>query len=174
MNTALKEIEHYEPTDDHLMFQGLITKVETEEKQRVQLEAQLTQLERSKFTLVEIDRAIKTLEDEIKSEEVSIKEFDNLLYQNISADPEIIRKVFSLLSSKVTKLDKSKIKKEISKADFPLTFFDGKIDASEIEIQRLPTIKELQEDVETKKSQNKLAPINQKIKDVMYQAEVLL
>lgn len=149
----LKEIEHYEPTDDHLMFQGLITKVETEEKQRVQLEAQLTQLERSKFTLVEVDKAIKTLEDEIKSEEVSIKEFDNLLYQNISADPEIIRKVFSLLSSKVAKLDKSKIKKEISKADFPLTFFDGKIDASEIEIQRLPTIKELQEDVETKKKE---------------------
>lgn len=153
IDNQLKEIENYEPTDDHLMFQGLITKVETEEKQRVQLEAQLTQLERSKFTLVEIDRAIKTLEDEIKSEEVSIKEFDNLLYQNISADPEIIRKVFSLLSSKVAKLDKSKIKKEISKADFPLTFFDGKIDASEIEIQRLPTIKELQEDVETKKKE---------------------
>lgn len=153
IDKQLKEIEHYEPTDDHLMFQGLITKVETEEKQRVQLEAQLTQLERSKFTVVEVDKAIKTLEDEVKAEEISIKEFDNLLYQNISADPEIIRKVFSLLSSKVAKLDKSKIKKEISKADFPLTFFDGKIDASEIEIQRLPTIKELQEDVETKKKE---------------------
>lgn len=149
----LKEVENYEPTDDHLMFQGLITKVKTEDKQRIELEAQLTQLERSKFTLVEVDKAIKTLEEEIKSEEDSIKEFDNLLYQNISADPEIIRKVYSLLSSKVAKLDKSKIKKEISIADFPLTFFDGKIDASEIEIQKLPTIKELQEDVETKKKE---------------------
>jgi hypothetical protein len=149
----LKEVENYEPTDDHLMFQGLITKVKTEDKQRIELEAQLTQLERSKFTLVEVDKAIKKLEEEIKSEENSIKEFDNLLYQNISADPEIIRKVYSLLSSKVAKLDKSKIKKEISTADFPLTFFDGKIDASEIEIQKLPTIKELQEDVETKKKE---------------------
>jgi hypothetical protein len=149
----LKEVENYEPTDDHLMFQGLITKVKTEDKQRIELEAQLTQLERSKFTLVEVDKAIKKLEEEIKSEENSIKEFDNLLYQNISADPEIIRKAYSLLSSKVAKLDKSKIKKEISKADFPLTFFDGEIDASEIEIQKLPTIKELQEDVETKKKE---------------------
>jgi ribosomal protein L29 len=149
----LKEVEDYEPQDNHLMFQGLITKAETEDQQRIQLEAQLTQLERSKFTLVEVERAIKKLDEEIKSEESSIKEFDNLLYQNISPDPEIIRKAYSLLSSKVAKLDKSKIKKEISKADFPFTFFDGKIDASEIEIKKLPTIKELQDDVETKKKE---------------------
>lgn len=60
---------------------------------------------------------------------------------------------FSEISSKVAKLDKSKIKKEISKADFPFTFFDGKIDASEIQIQKLPTIRELQDDVETKKKE---------------------
>lgn len=153
IDKQLKEIEDYEPTNDHLMFKGLITKAETEDKKRIELEAQLTQLERSKFTFAEVDKAIKTLEGEIKSEENSIKEFDNLLYQNISADPEIIQKAYSLLSSKVAKLDKSKIKKEISKADFPFTFFDGKIDASEIEIQKLPTIKELQDDVETKKKE---------------------
>ena len=150
IDKQLKEVEDYEPQDDHLMFQGLITKAETEDQKRIQLEAQLTQLERSKFTLGEVEGAIKKYEEEIKSEESSIKEFDNLLYQNISADPEIIRKAYSLLSSKVAKLDKSKIKKEISKADFPFAFFDGKIDASEIEIQKLPTIKELQDDVETK------------------------
>lgn len=149
----LKEVEDYEPQDDHLIFQGLIAKAETEDKQRIELEAQLTQLERSKFTLTEVEKGIKTLQGEIQSEENSIQEFDNLLYQNISADPEIIRKAYSLLSSKVAKLDKSKIKKEISKADFPFSFFDGKIDASEIEIQKLPTIKELQADVETKKKE---------------------
>lgn len=153
IDKQLKEVEDYEPQNDHLMFQGLITKVETEDKQRIELEAQLTQLERSKFTFAEVEKAIKTLDGEIQSEENSIKEFDNLLYQNISTDPEIIRKAYSLLSSKVAKLDKSKIKKEISKADFPFTFFDGKIDASEIEIQKLPTIKELQDDVETKKKE---------------------
>jgi hypothetical protein len=153
IDKQLKEVEDYEPQDDHLMFQGLITKAETEDQKRIQLEAQLTQLERSKFTLGEVEGAIKKYEEEIKSEESSIKEFDNLLYQNISADPEIIRKAYSLLSSKVAKLDKSKIKKEISKADFPFAFFDGRIDASEIEIQKLPTIKELQDDVETKKKE---------------------
>lgn len=149
----LKEVEHYEPTNDDLMFQGLITNLEAEEKQRRELEAQLIQLERSKFTLFEVEKSIKDLERDIVADENSIKEFNNLLYQNISADPEIISKAYSLLSGKVAKLDKSKIKKEISKADFPLTFFDGKIDVSEIEIQKLPTIKELQEDVETKKKE---------------------
>ena len=153
IDKQLKEVEDYEPQDDHLMFQGLITKAESQDQKRIQLEAQLTQLERSKFTLGEVEGAIKKYEEEIKSEESSIKEFDNLLYQNISADPEIIRKAYSLLSSKVAKLDKSKIKKEISKADFPFAFFVGKIDASEIEIQKLPTIKELQDDVETKKKE---------------------
>lgn len=149
----LKEVENYEPTEDNLIFQGLITNAEKEDKQRIDLEGQLTQLERSKFTLFEVEKSIRDLETEITAEEKSIKEFDNLLYQNISADPEIIRKAYSLLNSKVAKLDKSKIKKEISFADFPLTFFDGKIDVSDIEIQRLPTIKELQDNVETKKKE---------------------
>jgi len=150
IDILLKEIEDYEPTEDDLLFQGLITKTETEDKQKIGLEAQLLQLERSKFTLAEVTKAISGLETAIKKQEEAIEQFDNLLYQNISVDPEIIRKAYSLLSSKVAKLDKSKIKKEISKADFPFSFFDGKIDASEIEIQKLPTIKELQEDVETK------------------------
>lgn len=146
----LKEIEDYEPTADNLMFQGLIAKVETEDKKRKELEAQLTQLERSQFTLSEVEKAIRDLENAIKDKENSVKQFNNLLYQNISKDPEIIRKAYSYLSSNVANLDKSKIKKEVGKADFPLTFFDGKIDVSEIEIKSLPTVKEIQEDIEAK------------------------
>jgi hypothetical protein len=149
----LEEVEHYEPTADHLMFQGLITKAAADEKQRTELEAQLTQLERSKLTLVEVEKSIKNLESEVLADESSIAKFDNLLYQNISADPEIIRKVYWLLNNNVANLDKEKIKKAISKADFPLTFFDGKIDVSSIEIKPLPTIKELQETVETKRKE---------------------
>lgn len=150
IDKQLKEVEDYEPTADNLMFQGLIAKVETEDKKRKELEAQLTQLDRSQFTLVEVEKAIIDLEKAIKHKENSIKQFDNLLYQNISKDPEIIRKAYSYLSSDVANLDKTKIKKEIGKADFPLTFFDGKIDVSELEIKSLPTIKELQEDIDAK------------------------
>jgi len=149
----LKEIEDYEPTADNLMFQGLITKAETEDKKRKELEAQLTQLERSKFTFADVEKAIRDLENDIKNKEKSITQYDNLLFQNISNDPEIIRKAYSYLNSDVANLDKSKIKKEISRADLPLTFFDGKIDVSEIEIKSLPTIKELQDDVEVKKKE---------------------
>lgn len=150
IDKQLKEVEDYEPTADNLMFQGLIAKVETEDKKRKELEAQLTQLDRSQFTLVEVQKAIIDLERAIKDKENSITQFDDLLYQNISKDPEIILKAYSYLSSDVANLAKTKIKKEIGKADSPLTFFDGKIDVSEIEIKSLPTIKELQEDIDAK------------------------
>ncbi|MBW6536586.1 MAG: hypothetical protein K0B11_16370 [Mariniphaga sp.] len=148
IDKLLKEIENYEPTEDDLMFQGLLTKVKEEDKKRTELQAQLIQLERSKFTLAEIEKAIKDLEAKIKNKEKSIKQFDNLLYQNISKDPEVILKAYSYLSNDVGNLDKSKIKKEISRADFPLTFFDGKIDVSEIDVKTLPTVQELKKDVE--------------------------
>lgn len=150
IDKQLKVVEDYEPTADNLMFQGLIAKVETEDKKRKELEAQLTQLDRSQFTLVEVQKAIIDLERAIKDKENSITQFDDLLYQNISKDPEIILKAYSYLSSDVANLAKTKIKKEIGKADSPLTFFDGKIDVSEIEIKSLPTIKELQEDIDAK------------------------
>lgn len=153
IDKQLKEIEDYEPTADNLMFQGLIAKSETEEKQRTIYEAQLTQLERSKFTLIEVQNSIRNIEKEIADNEKSIKEFDNLLYQNISSDPEIIRKAYWLLNNSVANLNKEKIKKEITQADFPLTFFDGKIDVSSIDFKPLPTIKELQDIVEIKKKE---------------------
>ena len=106
IDKQLKEILDYEPTADNLMFQGLITKTETEDKKRKELEAQLTQLERSKFTFAEVEKAIKDLETEIKNKENSIKQYDNLLYQNISKDPEIIRKAYSYLNNNVANLDK--------------------------------------------------------------------
>ncbi len=153
IDKQLKEIEGYEPNENNLLYQGEISKLETDENKRLTLESQITQVERSKFTLQEVEKTIKDLENTIKTQESSIKIFDNLLYQNISTDPEIIRKVYSYLSSDVAKLDKSKIKKEISKADFPLTFFDSKIDVNDIEIKQLPTIKELQIELGTNKKE---------------------
>jgi uncharacterized protein YgfB (UPF0149 family) len=146
----LKEVEEYEPVNDNLLFRGLLDNMENNEKLRSEFESQIIQLERSKFTLTEVENAIKSLEAEIRDKEKSIREFDNLLYQNISADPEIIKMAYSYLSNDVAKLDKSKIIKGISKTEFPLTFFDARIDAGSINIKQLPTVKQLLEEVETK------------------------
>ena len=145
----LKEIEDYEPANDNLLFQGLLDNTEKNEKLRSEIESQIIQLERSKFTLNEVENAIKSLETEIRNKEKSIIEFDNLLYQNISSDPEIIKMAYSYLSNDVAKLDKSKIIKGILKIEQPLTFFDAKIDVGSVNIKQLPTIKQLQEEVET-------------------------
>ncbi|OFY86674.1 MAG: hypothetical protein A3F72_15670 [Bacteroidetes bacterium RIFCSPLOWO2_12_FULL_35_15] len=153
IEVQLKEVQDYEPTNENLLFQGLVTKKESESKQLKELESRVTQLERSQFTYNEIDRSIKALDSDIKKQEAAIKDFNNLLYQNISKDPEIIRRAYSYLNSDVAKLDKSKIKKEITKADLPLTFFDGKIDVSSIEILPLPTIQQIEEEVKTKRKE---------------------
>ena len=150
IDKLLGEIEDYEPTNDNLLYQGLIAQSEYKQKELDELSAQITQLKRSQFSLQEIETSIDKFEKSIIKKENSIQEFDNLLYQNISNDPETIKKVYSYLSQDIAELDKSFIKKSIEKTDLLLTFFDGKIDVSDIEIEKeLPTIKQLKEEVKT-------------------------
>ena len=60
----------------------------------------------------------------------------------------MIRKVYSYLDNQVANLDKSKIIKSISKADLPMSFFDGLIDVSSLELDNeLPTIKTLHNEI---------------------------
>ncbi len=146
----LQELIDYEPADDHLLYQGLLTKAADQEKQKTGLEAQITQLERSQFSLQEVEKSIRDLENDIAKKEQAIGQYDNLLYQNMSTDPEIVKKVFNYLSNDVARLDKSKIARAITLADLPMTLFDGQIDTSSINLVLPPSIKELQEEVSTK------------------------
>jgi DNA repair exonuclease SbcCD ATPase subunit len=153
INKQLAEVADFEPTEDNLMFQGIMAKYEEENRQRINIEAQIMQLDRSKFTLQEVENAIKKLNDEIEQQQKNIKDFDNLLYQNISTKADVISKVYTYLSSDVAFLSKSHIKKKITKADLPLSFFDGKIDVKGIELKHPPTVKQLQDEVKTKKKE---------------------
>ena len=150
IENQLKEIESYEPTNDNLMYQGLLTDLLTKENTKREFESQLTQIERSKFTKLQVENSITDLNDNIEKLENSINQFNNLLYQNISDSPEITKQIYSYLSNDVVNLDKSKIAKKITKTDFPMTIFDGKIDVSEIKIKNPKTVKELQEELENK------------------------
>ncbi len=154
--TELEELKDYEPNTENLLFQGLKNNLVEEEKRLTELVSKLSQLERSQFTEKEILFSIENLKDAITKKQNAIKRFDNLLYQNISKDETTIKKVYSLLNRDVAELDKSKIKKEISKSDFPLQFFDGLIDVSDINIEsELPTIKNLQEELLSKQKELK-------------------
>ncbi len=150
IDEELKKVKEYEPTSDNLLYQGLKRKGEEENEKLKELESQLTQLKRSNFTKKEIEDSINTINSSITEKKNAVAQFDNLLYQNISDDQEIIRKAYYYLSRDVAQLDKSNIVKRISKADLPLTFFDSKIDVSDIDIKKeLPTIKQLQEEIES-------------------------
>ncbi|MBC8754670.1 hypothetical protein H2O64_08285 [Kordia sp. YSTF-M3] len=150
----LDELKEYEPTTDNLLYQGLKNNLKDEEKKHTDLVSKLSQLERSKFTEREILDAIRNLKTNIDKKENAIKRFDNLLYQNISKDEETIKKIYSFLNRDIAELDKSKIIKEITNSDFPLQFFDGLIDVTDVEIQKeLPTIKNLQEELLVKEKE---------------------
>jgi hypothetical protein len=153
INRKLKEIENYEPTDNNLMYQGLLTERNNIDHERKIFEAQLTQSEQSPFTAKQVEWQIQQIEGEIKKTKNSIKEYDNLLYQNISDNPEISKQIYSYLSSDVSNLDKSKITKKITRVDFPMIIFDGKIDVSNIDIKQKPTIDELKSEVELKNNE---------------------
>jgi hypothetical protein len=146
----IKELDGYEPAEDNLLYQGILNKIEIEEKLLRERQAQITQFERSQFTLQQIENSIKLLDKEIDKLKDTIQDFDSLLYQNISDDSEVIKKVYSYLSDDVAKLHKSKIHKKVSITDLPLTIFDGKIDVSDIEIKDLPTVQELQQQLDIK------------------------
>ena len=146
----LKEIENYEPTEDNLMFQGLLSEYKTKDNERKTLESQLTQSEQSPYTAKQVEAQVQKIEGEVKTLENTINRYDNLLYQNISDNSEITKKVYSYLNRDVANLDKSKIVKQITKADLPMMIFDGKIDVSEIKIENPKTVKDLQEDLSNK------------------------
>lgn len=153
INAKLAEIAEFEPDEKNLMFQGLLAKYEEDNRSRLSMEAQIMQLERSQFTAQEVESSIKKLEAEIERQEKSIKEFNNLLYRNISSKADVIKKAYSYLSSDVAYLSKTKIKKKITKAEMPLTFFDGQIDVKGIELKEPPSVKDLQEELKTKKKE---------------------
>lgn len=146
----LKEIESYEPTENDLMFQGLLLEYKRIDEERKLFESQLTQSEQSPFSLKQVEEQIAKIIEEKKKIQNSIGEFDNLLYQNISDNPEITKQIYTYLNNDIANIDKSKIKKKITKTDFPMTIFDGEIDVSEIKIKNPKTIKDLQEDLKNK------------------------
>ena len=154
LSAELEELKDYEPNVENLFFQGLKNNLVVEEKRLTELVSKLNQLERSQFTEKEILLSIENLKNDINKKGNAIKRFDNLLYQNISKDEATIKKVYTFLNRDVAELDKSKIKKEITKSDFPLQFFDGLIDVSDITVEtELPTIKNLQEELLSKEKE---------------------
>jgi DNA repair exonuclease SbcCD ATPase subunit len=154
LSKELDELKDYEPDAENLLYQGLKNNILEDEKNLTELVSQLSQLERSQFTEKEILKTIKNLENDIDKNKNAITRFDNLLYQNISKDETTIKKAYAFLNRDVAELDKSKIKKEITKSDIPLQFFDSLIDVSDINIEmELPTIKNLQEELLSKEKE---------------------
>ncbi len=154
LSKELDELKDYEPVAENLLYQGLKNNLLEEESNLTELVSQLSQLERSKFTEKEILNTIKNLKIDIDKKKNAITRFDNLLYQNISKDETIIKKAYAFLNRDVAELDKSKIKKEITNTDYPLQFFDGLIDVSDITMEtELPTIKHLKDELLSKEKE---------------------
>lgn len=154
LSKELDELKDYEPDAENLLYQGLKNNLLEEERNLTELVSQLSQLERSQFTEKEILNTINNLKIDIEKKKNAITRFDNLLYQNISKDETTIKKAYAFLNRDVAELDKSKIKKEITKSDFPLQFFDGLIDVSDIPLEtELPTIYNLQDELLSKEKE---------------------
>jgi hypothetical protein len=146
----LKEVVDYEPKNENLLYQGLKGKLQQKTSRRNDLNSQLTQLEKTQYTADQMQKIIYKLQSEINQVSSSIGQYSNLLYQNISADPLVVKKVFNYLSPNVSRLPKGNIIKPINNASDTLKLFDAEINIGSLTLEEPPSIDQLKDDLSVK------------------------
>lgn len=143
----LKDVADYEPKPDNVLYQGLKDKQQQEMLRRDDLNSQLMQLEKTKYTAEQVQKIIDKLHSEINQISSSIDQYSNLLYQNISTDPSVVKRVFNYLSPNVSMLPKRNIIKPIINASDALKLFDAEMNVKDLTLQDPPSIAQLHEDL---------------------------
>lgn len=160
------------------------------DKDRKDIESQITQIETQNISSNEVERKIKNLKQKIDQLNSQIKGYSNQLIHQITKkqeDKEIINRI---LSTEITSLPKDSIINEIGKIDDIMNLFDGKINLPDtLKGKAIESIEDLknkvkQLDIELKvnekllpivknleKYQKQLSEINDKIKVINIKIE---
>lgn len=114
------------------------------QKEKTDLEYDLSQIERENYTKESIKQLILDKEKQIKQIENKVNNFENLLIHHISDDEKTKQVINSVVSDDILNLDKSKIVSIVKNIDKNiLDIFDGKIDMSTIKEKDFITINSL-------------------------------
>ena len=124
------------------------------QKEKKDLEYDLSQIERENYTKESIKQFILDKEKQIRQIEYKINNFENLLIHHISDDENAKKVINSVVSDDILNLDKSKIISIVKNIDKNiLDIFDGKIDISTIKEKDFITIDSLNDQLNKNKQE---------------------
>ncbi len=155
LENKLKQIEKIEP----LNF--LVQQLENLDKERGEIEYNLTNIDKEKSTKASVLAEIGQLEAAIKNTEGDISGNSQQLIQHISNDEHTRQLLNRILSDEIKRLTIEHIFSNITNITNPLSIADGKIDISGINPLPFATIEELSEKLA--QEMNKLSLLRKKI-----------
>ncbi len=137
----LDEINSYEG------IEFLTEALENQEKQRKEIESQLTQVESQRYTSNHIKARLDVIGATISEKENQAKNYNDLLIHKISDDADTRRLLNTVLSERITSLPSGKILNKVKKAAKTLKIFDGEIDIAGLSVKDFKSADELQEEL---------------------------
>ena len=147
-NKQILKIEQYDP------IELLKTSLENLQKEKSDIEYDLSQIKRENYTKESITLLINSKNQEIAQLQNRINNFENLLLHHISDNKDIKQIINTIISDEVLNLDKSKIISIIKNIDKDIfSLFDGKIDISSIKKKDFITIEHLNDKLSVAKKE---------------------
>ena len=95
---------------------------------------------------------IRDLQEKIVNTEKTIENYDNLLIHNITDNENVKVLLNSVLSREVLRLPKDRIEKLIIKAGELMSIFDGKINISDIKLEKFESVEKFTRQLESQKA----------------------
>ena len=141
-----KEISAYEPLD------FLKEQISNLEKPKADIEFRLQTVARQRVTSQELMEEIRDLQEKIVNTEKTIENYDNLLIHNITDNENVKVLLNSVLSREVLRLPKDRIEKLIIKAGELMSIFDGKINISDIKLEKFESVEKFTRQLESQKA----------------------
>jgi hypothetical protein len=146
-NKVLREIALLNPFNHST--EDLIASCEQElqslEKQIKDVEYYISNIDKNNYSKKQIEVKLKDLRNKEESLILNIEGQENLLIYNLTKDNKQQKILHTLLSQKV--LDKGKIIKSIANFSEIFKIFDGEIDITNVELENIKTVQELEEEL---------------------------
>ncbi len=161
LDREMKEINAFEPE------KFLMESLENLDKKRKEAEVSITQIESQNYTQEQLKSRIATLDNEIEQCELQIKNYKDLLINQVSDSADVRKLLNSVFSEQMKSLPGKQVLSKITKKGKTLKIFDGEIDISKnLELAEFRSVEEIREELEFKsKEKESLNKIYKVVKD---------
>jgi len=112
--------------------------------ERKQIELKLTSIENRGLKRIDIENKIKSLKSDIEKLSLQIKNYSSLLIHKISKESQSRKLINTILSGQLRNLSSERIKKTISNTSDNLRLFDGEIDISNLQLEEIESVDNLE------------------------------